>query len=304
MGCWDVFCPICGLSCNQQEYLLDANEVMDQLTNGQRQELTQILSKGSYLSQCTFLTIDDQVFHGCQETACNITFECKNKTFESINDGRQIDYFANVSNRGSDAFGMFIHTSCWKWMKREYKIDLKYSDLPVVTPLKFENEPIVGIDYGPIKKYWSQDFDFIQLIKDKKGWMAANLLRNNPQNHSRVQRIVSQFKIKRDANRKGPVSSATFYPEGSIRIGKNKRFWIKKGSRWVEIPEGLTVLTADVTSTDRKAQKFVNSMPMIGEYGRKPLFVLSVAKSSPKKFTVKILLKQSDKAKLDELLKS
>ena len=202
MGCWDVFCPICGLSCNQQKYILDEPEAMDNLSVAQQKEIQQILSKGAYLAECTFLTIDDQIVHSCKEIACNIKFKCGNKIFENINDGRYIDHFRPRNRLTPDTFGMFVHTSCWKWMKREYKIDLKYSDLPVVTNKEVKNsEPIVGIAYGPIEKYWSQDFDFIQLIKDKNGWMASNLLKSNPKNHARVQRIVTQFKIKREIGR-------------------------------------------------------------------------------------------------------
>jgi len=247
MGCWDIHCLACGLPCHSdKEYIEIAEETEDDHII---KETKKIIKKIGYLNQNTFLTVDDRIIRNCKEISCNIHFISPSK--ENF---IQIGYH-EIGYKWMR--GIFIHTSCWKWIKDTYGVGLKYSDLPInITHnvLFGTNESIVGINFGPITKYWSQYFDYIKMIKNNDTYMVD---RNDPKNIARMKKIVSQYKIKNNPKRIGPSVSATFFKDGDIKMGNDNFFWIKKNGKWQEIKEDTITKKYIIQNPNKQLLKYI-----------------------------------------------
>jgi hypothetical protein len=318
MGCWDVFCIICGNPCHgmfanfaqtiKDEYI--DPEIKSSLPQSSKdkikrlkasknivQELVKLDKNTRWMTNCSMLLIDDNVIHDVGEVACNITF-CKGK-FCATHIGKHTDISAYSFNEFGYC-GIFIHTDCWKFIKQTYKLNLKFSDLP-----KLENNSyykIFDINYGPIEKYWAQDFEFDEVVLDKKQYLCSSPLKND-KNISQIKKNISQLKIKYNPKRVGPSSSASFYDEGTIKIGKNKKFWIKSHNKWVQINENPIKINIDVDlkKIDKKAEKFLMKIPFIGMYNTNPIFIIS-SLYKRNKYKIELITTESYKSELLNLL--
>ena len=149
MGCWDVYCFICGNPCHSM-----LNGYIDQIKEDfnlekipssynayARNKIKKIQScpnivselkdlKTNWMNKCSMLLVNDKVVHGVQETSCNVTFTKSN--FSATHMGKQL--FESDCYDGD--CGVFIHTDCWKFIKKNYKIELKFSNLPKIICLK------------------------------------------------------------------------------------------------------------------------------------------------------------------------
>lgn len=242
MGCWDVYCPICGLACwnNLRDYegdLLKKKEV---------KEL-------DWLNKCYFMTANNLVIKGCEEIACNATFACGKNKYSSLIDIKELEYYKN--------YGLFIHEDCHKYIKKEYNITLKLSDFYFKGFI--DNKPMVYVNYGDIKKYWLQFFDVYRCLEDGNLWMLLSPLKST-RNQKRIKKIFNQLKIKSD--RSGPSISASFYKNGTIKIGNDGYFWIIKGGKWVKINE-KPILEIE------KRENQLKKIPQIGFQNNKPIFI-------------------------------
>ena len=80
-----------------------------------------------WLIKCTFLCANtDSIIHGCKEISCNNEFV----------DKKNHKYYHGVSNLLFEDYGVFVHTDCWKFIKKEYNIELKYLILLIMVILK------------------------------------------------------------------------------------------------------------------------------------------------------------------------
>jgi catalase (peroxidase I) len=279
MGCWDVFCFICGNPCHSmlsgyeeiaEEHFEENNDMYKKFVK----ELKNLNRNTEWMNKCTMLLIDDKIIHDLSESACNIEF-CK-KNFCTT----YIDKYADKSdfyftNKG--LFGIFIHTDCWKFIKKNYKIDLKYSNLPKL----YDNNDkgyykIFNFSNGIIEKYWEQDFRFSQIVLDKKQYLCSSPLKND-KNIIQIKKNINALKLKNDPMRIGPLVSATFYKEGDIKLGKNKKLWIKKNNKWIEINEKneRIKINIDLKKINKKQENFLNKIPFIGMYNVNPIFIIS-----------------------------
>ncbi len=301
MGCWDVFCFACGNTCHSifVNHLEEIKEMYEEYVEslnkssrppklgpyykklfGQISEdppfflkMKDMYTKSLWLNKCTFLTVDDRVIHGCKEVGCNIEFvDSKgNRYYQDLNTGIYEDIDTKTSH------GIFIHTDCWKFIKSHYKIDLKYSDVPVIHE-KREFEKINSkIDYGQIEKYWAQDFEFFQLVLDSNEYICESPLSNN-KNKSRIKKILTQLKINTDAKRTGPSVSATFYPESTIKYGLDDELWIKSSGKWVKLkePTNSVRIKIDINNLDKKLFNYLKKIVCIGEPSESPIFITSI----------------------------
>jgi len=255
MGCFDIFCFICGNNCNNL-IQRDANS-----------EYNKIFKKLNWKINCTVLLPNNDVVHNCTETACSIDFTnyLTKKNYSAnlwLND---LNYFDNyISNRG-----IFLHTDCWKYIKNAYGIELKYKDIPVFYT---KNYAPLKIKYGDITKYWDQDLDYEKMFFDKNIYMAFSPLESdNIKNITRIKKIVSQIKLKKE-KRIGPSVSATFYPNKTIKLGNNNLFWEKKNNKWVELKEEIKIKLYEFINIPKNIKK-INDIPQIGEFNKIPLFV-------------------------------
>lgn len=293
MGCWDVFCFICGNPCHSNlEYIKDMFHedniqshkpfIKNMITKIKSiptflKELKELKKNTQWMNKCSMLLANDTNIHNVSEIGCNITFKNKNVVAQhlSVLDNNLNDY----------PYGIFIHTACLKYIKKQYNIDLKFSYLP---PVKPNSHKLFDINYGDIEKYWEQSFNFIDIILDNKKYLCSNPLQND-KNIVQIKKNISKLKLKIDPKRKGPHVSATFYNEGAIKIGNNNKFWFKKGIKWVEMNDKILniKIKIDVSKLSNKQKKYVENLPIIGESNVNPVFVIN---SSCKKYNYKLEL--------------
>jgi hypothetical protein len=237
-------------------------------------KLKKIDKKTKWFKKCSMLLFNDKVVHGLEETGCNTGFTNKNFYGEhyvaALNKTGYCEY--NGDNEGC---GVFIHTDCWKFIKQNYKIELKSSYLPKMQNNNYNKN--FNIDYGKIEKYWEQDFDFAALVMDNNDYLCSSPLLND-KNISQIKKNISALKIKNDPKRIGPVVSATFYTNGDIKLGKDNYFWIKKNNKWMKINEKpiKLIITHDYKKLTSKQKNFAYTLPQIGLYNTKPIFKLSL----------------------------
>lgn len=298
MGCWDIFCFACGNTCRSiskseiEDFFSIYKEYTESIKQNKKVKLASYyldlckkfssdkdnvnkiknLYKQKWLNKCTFLTIDDQVIHGCKEIGCNIDFKDSkgNTYYQDLNVGTDSELcYKNNS-------GIFLHTDCWKFIKSAYKIELKYSDVAAI-PKKGDYYKInPKINYDPIEKYWAQNFNFMEVAFDSNIYMCESPLKNK-QNHTRIKKIISQFKLNSDPKRSGPSVSATFYPENTIKYGINKELWIKKSGKWTQLKESIKRLSIEFNmNTKSKLENKLNKISCIGQPSINPIFILKI----------------------------
>jgi hypothetical protein len=102
------------------------------------------------MNKCSILLINDQVVHGVKEKSCNVEFYKKNFHATHIQQAFYNNEDCFLENNGN--CGLFIHTDCWKFIKKNYNIELKISDLPKIIKIKDVNKNF-NINYGAIEKY-------------------------------------------------------------------------------------------------------------------------------------------------------
>jgi hypothetical protein len=318
MGCWDVYCIICGNPCHgmfknfaqsiKEEYI--DPEIKSSFTNLYKakmkrlqeskiivQELEKFSKHTQWMFNCSMLMIDNNVIHGLKEQSCNIDFG--KAGFSATHIGKYTSE-GEYSFKELGIYGIFIHTDCWKFIKQTYNVDLKFGDLP-----RLENNSrykIFDIDYGQIEKYWQQEFEFEEVVVDKKQYLCSSPLKHD-KNIPQIKKNIAQLKIKNDSKRVGPSSSATFFDEGTIKIGNNKKFWIKNNNKWVQMNDTMVIIKieVDLNKINRKTEKFLVNIPFIGMYNTNPIFIKSSVYNR-NKYQLEIITTESYKSVLLNLL--
>jgi hypothetical protein len=283
MGCFDIYCIICGNSYwneiinlidRPNSYIDENNEEMNaffkKFNKLATKDIDILLKQLVWLEKCTILTTDNKVIHDCKEMQCNYVFMNKqdkknvyishyNPTFQTIDSMQKI--------------GIFIHTDCWNFIKNKYGIELQFKDIPIKPNYNYNYNYVEGINYSTITKYWTPQFTkYIKMFLDNNIWMAISPLDNsNKKNNARIKKIVSQFKFKN--NRIGPSTSASFYDDKTIKFGNNEKFWIKKHGKWNQINEKIIKLNISKTHIKKNLYTVLNKIPSIGEFNVKQLFI-------------------------------
>jgi len=263
MGCFDIYCLLCGNPCSSRKYNDDIN-LNDK-------EFKIFKKNTDWLYNCTILTLNNEIIHNCVEINCNDQFIAPNKN----------EYIASL-DRGRNKktnYGLFIHDDCWTFIKNKYGIKLKFGDLLANTKKTFYT-PLSYLKYGKIEKYWGQDFDFETIINDNNIWMYCSPL-ITPKNAKRINHVIKQMKIKK--GRKGPTLSASFYKSGIIKFGNNNKFWITKYGKWIE-------MKGEIKTTKVKLEKKHYKIPQLGETNTKPIFIKEFLTEKKKDYVVIISL--------------
>ncbi len=326
MGCFDLFCFVCGNTCHgildgtienlQEIYEAVKNKkkipkhvkeyykkIYDKMEEDPKfpEKMEQHMKKMRWLNQCTFLTVIDEVIHGCGEAACNTKFVDKK--------GNEYDHDVIFNIYKDDLtmktkIGIFIHDDCWDYVKSNYKIDLKYSDIAVIPEEKEYDKINPRIDYGEIEKYWAQDFKFDEVFMDSNEYMCESPLLNE-KNGKRINKIITQFKFNTDKNRKGPAVSATFYPENTIKYGINELLWIKSGDKWTEIKDSNKInrIEVELDKINKKQKKYLEKIVCIGQQTDKPILIKSMNKGKGLKKNMMQIEFVGEEKELDKLSK-
>jgi len=287
MGVWDIFCFICGNTCHTMfsGYEQDFSENIVK-------KLNELNKKINWFSKCTFLKEDDTIIHNVIYGGTNIGFSKGNNEYEHISYG-----FGKYILRSNDiSYGYFSHTDCWKYIKKNYNINLKFSNLPPYITNKYDKT--FDINYGEIENYWGQDFNFPMIINDNKQYLCSSPLKND-KNIKQIKKNINSLKLKNDPDRKGPSVSATFFSEGDIKLGNNKFFWTIKNGKWIEIKEKpiKMKIKINLNKIDKKEKKIIDNLPYIGYYNKVPIFLLSM-KSDKNNIELNLILLDSIKNKL------
>lgn len=273
MGCFDIYCFICGCPCHSP-LKCDNSKGSNNIESITYCNAKKIFgSKVNWLDNCSFLTANNKVLHGVKEVSCTIDFKYKNEIYihNYSNEYDLSNFIMEFSNPNIKNYGVFIHTDCLKFIKKNYNIDLKYSDLFIK---KDNMNYIKNVKYGDIKKYLSQDFRFGKLILDKNHYMCLSPLKDS-KNARRISKIINQMKLKNDVNRNSPSISATLYSNGNIKIGSDNNFWKISNRKWLKMKGNILKKKININLKDKKQVKILNSLVQLGEVSKTPVFVES-----------------------------
>lgn len=273
MGCHDIYCFLCGNPCySMNDYSIDHfmndveyNEKFKKVYNTDKnifKKIKQLIKDTRWMLKCTFLNANNEIIHNCEEIACNIRFQSKDNVIY-IHDitGRFTKYDLN--------YGVFIHTDCWKFIKKKYNIELNYSYLPI-TSSKHIDKIFDFINYGDIEKYWSQYFDFFNIIFDKKQYLCMSPLKKD-KNLKLIIKNFNKLKIRLDKNRKSPIVSASFYENNDYKIGNDNNIWKKSQGKWIFYSK-----TTIVNETMKRSQLNFKKNKYMGERSKVPKFIKSI----------------------------
>ena len=240
MGCYDVFCPICGIC-----VFIPKNDLDKKYT-----------SKIKWIKKASFMTATNEIKKICSEILCSNVFSCANERKSYISEL----YPHRIYDESDEAItGYFIHRDCYEFIKKKFKINIVFGDFYHSAKNKLTlNDHYVN--FGGVEKYWDQYFDWNKMIEDGNFWMAESPLKN-AKNAQRIVKIVKQLKIK--AGRTGPTISASFFKNGDIKIGNDGYFWIIKNKKWIKIPEKPVI----------EKVKNTKKIPKIGFTNTNPIFI-------------------------------
>jgi len=308
MGCFDLYCFICGNSC----YDVDFNELenIDIL----KQEKNNINKSIKWLKKCTVLLANNKVIHDCFDSNCSGVFSLKKKKKSNStelfdctgNKNKFTTYFSNITN-----FGIFLHDDCWNFVMKKYGIKLEYQNIPVLN--LYQGRDIMygrvctedNVNYGAITKYWSQYMNYEKMFLDNNIWMAYSPLVNNSKNNIRIKKIIKQLNLKK-IDRPSPSISATFFRNGNIKIGNNNKFWIIVNRKWKEIKEEEVIQKKyNNIKINNNIVSNINNIPQIGSYNNKMIFIKNYNYNNKnKKLNIEFIGNSIEINKLNELIKS
>ena len=267
MGCYDIYCFICGNGCKS----VSTDELLETCIN--KNDINEISKNTKWLNNCTLLLKNNKVIHNCKEISCNIGFKSikTNKYYESLNvysnNTIDLEQFNLSIKNYIENIGIFLHTDCWKFIKKNYNIKLEYKDLPIHLDKK-NIYSYLPINYNEISKYWQQNYQ--QMYLDNNIYMIQSPLKNNSKNINRIKKIINQIKLKQ--HRTGPSVSATFYNKGDIKLGNNNNFWKISNGKWIEINENVIIKKINI-KTNNKYIKYIQKIPQIGEVNNETIFI-------------------------------
>ena len=125
--------------------------------------------------------------------------------------------------------------------------------------------------------YQKQDYDFPQIIKDRKQYLCLSPLLDG-KNITQINKNIRALNLKNDPKRKGPAVSATFYKTGDIKLGNNGMFWTISKGKWAEIKEKPKRIKIKLNNDTTP----INKIPFIGQHNTKPIFLLSFKNTKPR----------------------
>jgi hypothetical protein len=243
MGCFDIFCIICGCP----YYVLYDNETL--FTEEKYKKIT------SWMNKAVLLTASGETITNAKEVECSMVFMTPNKIkYESVTRYTPILYIT---------YSFFVHKDCYEYVYNITGKKIRYD----MFNAKKGGDKQIDIEYGIIEKYWSQDFQFEKAIKDKNEYIFNSPLKNNKKNNNRINKNIKQFRLKK--NRKGPEISASLCNENDIRIGNDGLFWIKKENKWIKLNIEQKKYTIKYL---KKYDNILRKMSQIYESSKKMIF--------------------------------
>jgi hypothetical protein len=227
MGCFDIFCILCG-NPYRQAFEEEEEDEFKAINYKKVREDTK------WMNDCTMLLASGEVVKNVSEDSCNGDFIDNNKkTYFAIYDGSIRDKF--WLKHGIDR-GLFIHTDCYEYLSNKIGKELRF-DMFNISINKNNGsilQQLYNIEYGDIENYWDQNFNFVEITLDKKYYYLSSPLDNNKKNIIRLNKIISQFNIKK-TKRIGPEISASISELNIYRIGNDNNIWQNIKHKWTKI---------------------------------------------------------------------
>ena len=108
MGCYDVFCPICGIC-----VFIPKDDLDKKYT-----------SKIKWIEKASFMTATNEIKKICSEISCSNVFDCamKKAYISEL-------YPHRIYDESDEAItGYFIHRDCYEFIKKRFKINIVFGD--------------------------------------------------------------------------------------------------------------------------------------------------------------------------------
>lgn len=262
MGCYDVYCILCGNFAGKYVGFLYDIYYDDEIPPNATELNREFYKLSNWMREVSLLLVNGDVIHKCKEIVCSVVFESNGDTYLGViyDNIKYFDKKLEFRNQG-----LPIHTDCWQYLCNKYKRKITLQDLPPTVALTNK------INYGKISDYWMQDTNYKDMMKENKYMICKPT--TNKKNDSRINKIISQFKIK-NAERKSPSVSATFYKENVVKKGNDENFWQIKKGRWVKINDTITTYRYKKKRMNSKINYAeLNKIPQMGIIGKQLLFV-------------------------------
>lgn len=272
MGCWDTMCVICGCPAGSNNLPYGGeNNIL------QGSAIQEFKDDTKWLVNCTILTPDGEKYHNSIEVVGNIEFKTSKGIISSEKRGSQTE---EVLRENAPAFGIFLHTDCWEYIKRKTGYEISYANIPSILLDKY-GHALDKIKYGGIEKYWDQDFAFDDTIEDGNQWMYKSPLLNK-KNQTRIIKVLAQLELtgselKKRMTRPSPPISAKFVPDKTYAVGNDGNIWQRNRGKWVAIdtiPKKIVINTTSRNGLNNlffKQQISVNKQKVIS----RPFFIVS-----------------------------
>lgn len=202
MGCFDVNCPLCGVS-----------------LNGVYVPPNLKMPRSKWTTRCTILLPGTKPQHGFREVACNISFE-------NIRTGQVIDVGPGLTT------GIVLHTDCWKFATTVLKRPLSSDDFDLSKLRDAGWFLIPALNYSHVRPYFDQFFNVDKLATVPKDWylmqspMSTNAAATK--NKRRIKGNIKALQRQRPKARPAPVQSAKLFPDGFQCRGSDGRLYSVK----------------------------------------------------------------------------
>jgi len=221
MGIFDSYCTLCGAP-------LNGTITTEDLPEDKYKKLPNI----KWLENFYILFDDNNVSNSAKDNSDNMSNVVPLKY--SGDNGLMLSYKYNKKTFENEFVGLCIHCDCYSFIKTKIGIKLKFSHFPF-NICKKNNLKLFIINsafYNPINKYQNQFFNYEKLIDDKNEYLITSPLKNIKKQHQ-ILRIFNRYKIK--VGRNSPLSSATWYKSGDVKIGEDGNFYYISKRKWIRI---------------------------------------------------------------------
>jgi hypothetical protein len=246
MGCFNEYCPICGMDCHPDQDYMEAIDCAEDLPERQKTYLRELSKWKGWMRKCVILSSTGEVYPGCIEVNCNTSY----KDQELNNHTTEPNSVLGILRGNIKSFGVFMHEVCYTILCSHFKHEVTYADLPVLD----EDGVHLVLDPRLCSKndYQWQDTEFTKMFKDKKmyycappmlelpresGVLSEAILRlqaDSKKNYGRILRHIKHFKIR--PGRPSPNISATYFQSGARKF-HNSSMWEVRAGAWRKVPE-------------------------------------------------------------------
>lgn len=228
MGCWDIFCPICGLPLGYN--------ILDSIKQNGYDSYIKSIKYNTWSNKCTILLLNETAKHGFIEIDCNITFSNKKDKITVINN------LNNIHN-DSDKLGVAVHTDCWKYASRILSHKLVLNDFDMKKVVKDHHYMFSYLKNKELSKYYGQDFDLESFCSTPNNlyllYSPLNKSKLADLNRSRIKANILILDKHKPKSRPSPIQSATIFKVGTQLKGGDGRIYIVKANnktkRWVPL---------------------------------------------------------------------